>query len=136
MVANCIADPSKECLSLARVEALEKLMDEHKKNASEKHKEFFARIRALEQARAVQEEQYKTILAKLETVADAVSVLMTLVILSKVQMGFGGHSPDQRRCRRSNWLRNQPNFLGGSYGIFRCDFIYRSRISSSDPASY
>ena len=42
---NCVADPSKECLSLARVEALEKLMDEHKKNASEKHKEFFARSR-------------------------------------------------------------------------------------------
>ena len=46
-----------------------------KHSASEKHKEFFARIRALEQAKAVQEEQYKTILAKLETVAEAVNIL-------------------------------------------------------------
>lgn len=97
MVANCIADPSKECLSLARVEALEKLMGEHKKNASEKHKEFFARIRALEQARAVQEEQYKTILAKLETVADAVSVLKERparrwdsVVTALISAGVGG----------------------------------------------
>lgn len=74
-MANCVADPSRECLSLARVEALEKQMDEHKHSASEKHKEFFARIRALEQAKAVQEEQYKTILAKLETVAEAVNIL-------------------------------------------------------------
>ena len=37
-MTNCVADPSKECLSLARVEALEKLVDEHKKSSSEKHK--------------------------------------------------------------------------------------------------
>ena len=57
MENQCTNNPH-ECITLARVEALEKRMD----RASDTHKEFFDRIRAWEQDSAVQEERYNTII--------------------------------------------------------------------------
>ena len=72
MENQCTNNPH-ECITLARVEALEKRMD----RAGDTHKEFFDRIRALEQDSAVQEERYNTIIEKLDsltaTVADVTS---------------------------------------------------------------
>lgn len=62
-----------ECIMQSRVEALEKKMD----RASDTHKEFYNRIRELEQNGAVQEERYNTIIEKLDgltaTVAEITS---------------------------------------------------------------
>lgn len=62
-----------DCYMKERVEALEKKMD----RASDTHKEFYNRIRALEQDNAVQEERYNTIIEKLDgltaTVAEVTS---------------------------------------------------------------
>lgn len=53
----------------SRVEALEKKMD----RASDTHKEFYNRIRELEQNGAVQEERYNTIIEKLDSLTATVS---------------------------------------------------------------
>ena len=52
-----------------RVEALEKKLE----RASDTHKEFFDRIRALEMASAVQGERYDTIIDKLDGLTDTVT---------------------------------------------------------------
>lgn len=68
MENQCTNNPH-ECITLARVEALEKRMD----RASDTHKEFFDRIRALEQDSAVQEERYNTIIEKLDSLTATVA---------------------------------------------------------------
>lgn len=68
MENQCTNNPH-ECITLARVEALEKRMD----RASDTHKEFFNRIRALEQEGAVQEERYNTIIDKLDSLTATVA---------------------------------------------------------------
>lgn len=68
MENQCTNNPH-ECITLARVEALEKRMD----RASDTHKEFFERIRALEQEGAVQEERYNTIIDKLDSLTATVA---------------------------------------------------------------
>lgn len=77
---KCILDPERDCIGKAaaakletRLDALEKAVDKNHDNASRTHKEFFERIRAIETAAAVQTEQYKTILEKLDTLTDSVS---------------------------------------------------------------
>lgn len=77
---KCILDPERDCIGKAaaakletRLDALEKAVDKNHDNASKTHKEFFERIRAIETATAVQTEQYKTILEKLDTLTDSVS---------------------------------------------------------------
>ena len=58
-----------DCYMKERVEALEKKMD----RASDTHKEFYNRIRALEQENAVQEERYNTIIEKLDSLTATVA---------------------------------------------------------------
>lgn len=58
-----------ECIMQSRVEALEKKMD----RASDTHKEFYNRIRELEQNGAVQEERYNTIIEKLDSLTATVA---------------------------------------------------------------
>lgn len=80
MDEKCILDPQKDCIGKAeaakleaRLDTLEKTVEKNHDNASRTHKEFFERIRAIETATAVQTEQYKTILEKLDALTDSVS---------------------------------------------------------------
>ena len=77
---KCILDPERDCIGKAaaakleaRLDTLEKTVEKNHDNASRTHKEFFERIRAIETATAVQTEQYKTILEKLDALTDSVS---------------------------------------------------------------
>ena len=77
---KCILDPQRDCIGKAeaakleaRLDTLEKTVEKNHDNASRTHKEFFERIRAIETATAVQTEQYKTILEKLDALTDSVS---------------------------------------------------------------
>ena len=79
---KCILDPQRDCLGLQKAEMLEKQMDQWKDQSRITHKEFFDRIRELEKSLAVQDQQYKTILEKLDklettigTVASSVSAI-------------------------------------------------------------
>ena len=58
-----------DCYMKERVEALEKKMD----RASDTHKEFYNRIRELEKADAVRDEQYATIIEKLDSLTETVT---------------------------------------------------------------
>lgn len=80
MEDKCILDPERDCIgkaAAAKLEArlglLERTVEKNHDNASKTHKEFFERIRAIETATAVQTEQYKTILAKLDALTDSVA---------------------------------------------------------------
>lgn len=80
MDEKCILDPERDCIgkaAAAKLEArlglLERTVEKNHDNASRTHKEFFERIRAIETATAVQTEQYKTILEKLDALTDSVS---------------------------------------------------------------
>ena len=80
MDEKCILDPQRDCIGKAeaakleaRLDTLEKTVEKNHDNASRTHKEFFERIRAIETATAVQTEQYKTILEKLDALTDSVS---------------------------------------------------------------
>lgn len=56
-----------------RVEALERTVEKNREKASETHKEFYERIRAVETKAAVQKEQYNTILEKLDTLTETIT---------------------------------------------------------------
>lgn len=80
MDEKCILDPQRDCIGKAaaakleaRLDTLEKTVEKNHDNASRTHKEFFERIRAIETATAVQTEQYKAILEKLDALTDSVS---------------------------------------------------------------
>ena len=68
MPENC--NP-RDCPLTARVEALERENERH----TDTHKEIFARLNKVEQDNAVQSEQYKTILEKLDTLTAKVEQL-------------------------------------------------------------
>ena len=68
MPENC---NHKDCPLTPRVEALERENQQH----TETHKEIFARLNQVEQDNAVQSEQYKTILDKLDTLTQKVEAL-------------------------------------------------------------
>lgn len=83
---KCILDPQRDCIGKAeaakleaRLETLEKTVEKNHDNASRTHKEFFERIRAIETATAVQTEQYKTILEKLDALTDSVAKVTSSV---------------------------------------------------------
>ena len=61
----------KDCPLAPRVEALERENERH----TSTHKEIFARLNKVEQDNAVQSEQYKTILEKLDTLTAKVEQL-------------------------------------------------------------
>lgn len=86
MDEKCILDPERDCIgkaAAAKLEArlglLERTVEKNHDNASRTHKEFFERIRAIETATAVQTEQYKTILAKLDALTDSVAKVTSSV---------------------------------------------------------
>ena len=86
MDEKCILDPQRDCIGKAeaakleaRLDTLEKVVDKNHDNASRTNKEFFERIRAIETATAVQTEQYKTILEKLDALTDSVAKVTSSV---------------------------------------------------------
>ena len=55
---KCIADPSRDCLGLAKAEMLEKQIAEYRQQSRETHSELYTRITALEKSDAKRDEQY------------------------------------------------------------------------------
>lgn len=64
-MANCILDPQKECLGIAKAEMIEEQLREHKEKSSKDHREMFDRIRQLEIANAKTDTQYGQIMETL-----------------------------------------------------------------------
>ena len=102
---KCILDPERDCIGKAaaakleaRLDTLEKVVDKNHDNASRTHKEFFERIRAIETATAVQTEQYKTILEKLDALTDSVAKVTSSV--SDIQAEPGRDWKDLKKSIR------------------------------------
>lgn len=63
---KCVIDPERDCVSLERVENLERQFSEFDKKSHDTHKEFYNRIRELEKQNSVRDVQYKAIMEKLD----------------------------------------------------------------------
>lgn len=105
MDEKCILDPERDCIgkaAAAKLEArlglLERTVEKNHDNASRTHKEFFERIRAIETATAVQTEQYKTILEKLDALTDSVTKVTSSV--SDIQAEPGRDWKDLKKSIR------------------------------------
>ena len=105
MDEKCILDPERDCIgkaAAAKLEArlglLERTVEKNHENASRTHKEFFERIRAIETATAVQTEQYKTILEKLDALTDSVAKVTSSV--SDIQAEPGRDWKDLKKSIR------------------------------------
>ena len=105
MEDKCILDPERDCIgkaAAAKLEArlglLERTVEKNHDNASRTHKEFFERIRTIETATAVQTEQYKTILEKLDALTDSVSKVTSSV--SDIQAEPGRDWKDLKKSIR------------------------------------
>ena len=105
MDEKCILDPERDCIgkaAAAKLEArlglLERTVEKNHDNASRTHKEFFERIRAIETATAVQTEQYKTILKKLDALTDSVTKVTSSV--SDIQAEPGRDWKDLKKSIR------------------------------------
>lgn len=70
---KCVIDPARDCVSIERVETLEKEFQVQREKSSAAHKEFYDRIRELERRDAVRDEQYKTIVEKLDCLTRSVN---------------------------------------------------------------
>ena len=102
---KCILDPQRDCIGKAeaakleaRLGLLERTVEKNHDNASRTHKEFFERIRAIETATAVQTEQYKTILEKLDALTDSVAKVTSSV--SDIQAEPGRDWKDLKKSIR------------------------------------
>ena len=105
MEDKCILDPERDCIgkaAAAKLEArlglLERTVEKNHDNASRTHKEFFERIRTIETATAVQTEQYKTILEKLDALTDSVAKVTSSV--SDIQAEPGRDWKDLKKSIR------------------------------------
>lgn len=105
MDEKCILDPERDCIgkaAAAKLEArlglLERTVEKNHDNASRTHKEFFERIRTIETATAVQTEQYKTILEKLDALTDSVAKVTSSV--SDIQAEPGRDWKDLKKSIR------------------------------------
>ncbi len=65
---NCILDPQRDCIGLAKATLLEKQLAEHRENSRKDHAEMFDRIRMLEISRAETKTQYGQIMETLGAV--------------------------------------------------------------------
>lgn len=75
MPDKCTVDPSRDCLGLAKAEALERKMEAMEQRNSESHQEIFQRLNMVEKENAVMDERYNTIIHKLDDLADKVEAL-------------------------------------------------------------
>lgn len=107
-MANCILDPQKECLGIAKAEMIEEQLREHKEKSSKDHREMFDRIRQLEIANAKTDTQYGQIMETLgamksdiaelkakpsrrwDSIVDKIliSVIGAIVVYIMAQIGF------------------------------------------------
>lgn len=62
---NCILDPQRECLGLAKAALLKKQLAEHRENSRKDHADMFDRIRMLEISQAETKTQYGQIMESL-----------------------------------------------------------------------
>ena len=72
MEEKCFHD---QCPMEKRIATLERRVENNEKKSSETHKEFYNRVRELEKNAAVRNEQYDTILDKLEDLTGTVGTL-------------------------------------------------------------
>lgn len=64
-MANCIIDPQRDCLELAKAELLEKTVESISNKNDTEHKELELRIRALESSQTEQKTQFGHIMESL-----------------------------------------------------------------------
>ena len=76
-MANCILDPQRDCLGLARAEMLEKQVEEYREKSSKDHREMYDRIRQLEIANAKTDTQYGQIMETLGALKSDIAELKT-----------------------------------------------------------
>ena len=72
---KCILNPERDCLGLIKARELEKDLEDLRTRNSANHKEFFDRLAVIDKMYAVQEEQYKQIMNKLDQLATDVAEL-------------------------------------------------------------
>lgn len=70
MEEKCILDPQRDCLGLMKAQELERDVNELRKQNSASHERLFDRVGALEKSGAVQQEQYRTIMEKLNDMTE------------------------------------------------------------------
>ena len=76
---KCIVIPERDCLGLHKAEILQKSLDTFMENSRETHKEFFDRIRQLEQQNVRRDEQYLQIMEKLDNLSAQIAAAMAEV---------------------------------------------------------
>lgn len=73
---KCIVVPERDCLGLHKAEILQKSLDTFMENSRETHKEFFDRIRHLEQENVRRDEQYLQIMEKLDSLSAQIAAAL------------------------------------------------------------
>ena len=95
-MANCILDPQRDCLGLARAEMLEKQVEEYREKSSKDHREMYDRIRQLEIANAKTDTQYGQIMETLGALKSDIAELKTKparrwdAVVDKILLGVIG----------------------------------------------
>lgn len=95
-MANCILDPQRDCLGLARAEMLEKQVEEYREKSSKDHREMYDRIRQLEIANARTDTQYGQIMETLGALKSDIAELKTKparrwdAVVDKILLGVIG----------------------------------------------
>lgn len=63
---KCILDPQRDCIGLAKAQMLEKQLERFQEQSRSTHEKMYDRLRDLEKAEASRNEQYVTIMEKLD----------------------------------------------------------------------
>ena len=82
-VPKCILDPTRDCLGLQKAQMLEKQIDKYMSDAHGTHSEIFGRLISLEKSEAARNEQYNSIIEKLNTLQ--VDLTNALAKISELQ---------------------------------------------------
>ena len=75
MPDKCIINPEWDCLGLMNAKELEKDLEDFREHNSANHKEFFNRLAVIDKMDAIQAEQNKQIIEKLDQLAADVAEL-------------------------------------------------------------
>lgn len=93
---NCILDPQRDCIGLAKAVLLEKQLAEHRENSRKDHADMFDRIRMLEIAQAETKTQYGQIMESLGALRADINELKSKpakrwdAVIDKVLLGVIG----------------------------------------------
>lgn len=63
---KCILDPQRDCIGLAKAQMLEKQLERFQEQSRSTHEKMYDRLRDLEKAEVSRNEQYVTIMEKLD----------------------------------------------------------------------